>query len=200
MTVHTQTDRRFRRARRPARRTRGAARWWLRMTRRVCLTGAIVIGAYQAATLLLTSLGPVVLHGGTEFAKSKGLAPLAEEWGGELRLDAMPLAPIYLKGRGDTYNLRAANAYDFYNLRFVFAGADAGNGAQVFVDLGWAILISFALGGGVPRTAALLQAITGELGGEAESDDDEPAAATLHDALTSLQQQLVHGVGSMPLI
>ena len=32
---------------------------------------------------------------------------------------------------------------------FVFAGADAGNGAQVFVDLGWAILISFALGGGV---------------------------------------------------
>ena len=66
-----------------------------------------------AATLLLTSLGPVVLHGGTEFAKSKGLAPLAEEWGGELRLDAMPLAPIYLKGRGDTYNLRAANAYDW---------------------------------------------------------------------------------------
>ena len=25
----------------------------------------------------------------------------------------MPLAPIYLKGRGDTYNLRAANAYDW---------------------------------------------------------------------------------------
>ena len=73
-----------------------------------------------AATLLLTSLGPVVLHGGTEFAKSKGLAPLAEEWGGELRLDAMPLAPIYLKGRGDTYNLRAANAYDWSQI-----GADA---------------------------------------------------------------------------
>ncbi|GAB3678793.1 cation:proton antiporter [Salinisphaera aquimarina] len=32
---------------------------------------------------------------------------------------------------------------------FVFAGADAGDGMQVFVDLGWAILISFALGGGV---------------------------------------------------
>ncbi|WP_412063606.1 alpha-amylase family glycosyl hydrolase [Rubrivirga sp. IMCC45206] len=64
-----------------------------------------------AATLLLTSLGPVVLHGGTEFARSKGLAPLADDWGGELRLDAMTLAPIYLKGRGDTYNLRAANTF-----------------------------------------------------------------------------------------
>jgi len=64
-----------------------------------------------AATLLLTSLGPVVMHGGTEIARSKGLAPLAETFGGELRLDAMPLAPIYIKGRGDTYNLRAANTF-----------------------------------------------------------------------------------------
>ncbi len=64
-----------------------------------------------AATLLLTSLGPVVIHGGTEIARSKGLAPLPDAIGGELRLDAMPLAPIYIKGRGDTYNLRAANAF-----------------------------------------------------------------------------------------
>ncbi|WP_420454165.1 alpha-amylase family glycosyl hydrolase [Rubrivirga sp.] len=64
-----------------------------------------------AATLLLTSLGPVVMHGGTEIARSKGLAPLPDAIGGELRLDAMPLAPIYIKGRGDTYNLRAANAF-----------------------------------------------------------------------------------------
>ncbi len=64
-----------------------------------------------AAALLLTSLGPVVMHGGTEIARSKGLAPLPDAIGGELQLDAMPLAPIYIKGRGDTYNLRAANAF-----------------------------------------------------------------------------------------
>ncbi|ROO29182.1 sodium/hydrogen exchanger [Salinisphaera orenii MK-B5] len=32
---------------------------------------------------------------------------------------------------------------------FVFAGADAADGMQVFIDLGWAILISLILGGGV---------------------------------------------------
>ncbi len=64
-----------------------------------------------AAALLLTSLGPVVMHGGTEIARSKGLAPLPEAIGGERILTAMPLAPIYIKGRGDTYNLRAANAF-----------------------------------------------------------------------------------------
>lgn len=35
---------------------------------------------------------------------------------------------------------------------FVFAGGDADAGAQVFIDLGWAILVSFALGGGVAWT------------------------------------------------
>ena len=55
MTVYTQADRRFRRARRPARRTRGAARWWLRMARHVCVTGALVIGGYQAVVLLLAA-------------------------------------------------------------------------------------------------------------------------------------------------
>lgn len=66
-----------------------------------------------AATLLLTSLGPVVMHGGTEIAKSKGLAPLPGEIGGQLVLTDMDIAPIYIKGRGDTYNLRAANRYDW---------------------------------------------------------------------------------------
>ena len=63
-----------------------------------------------AAALLLTSLGPVVIHGGTELARSKGLAPLPEEIGGQL-VKPMALAPIYIKGRGDTYNLRAANRF-----------------------------------------------------------------------------------------
>ncbi len=64
-----------------------------------------------AATLLLTSLGPVVIHGGTEIARSKGLAPLPAEIGGEWERTEMVLAPIYIKGRGDTYNLRAANRF-----------------------------------------------------------------------------------------
>ncbi len=64
-----------------------------------------------AAALLLTGLGPVVIHGGTEIARSKGLAPLPGEIGGQLVKTEMALAPIYIKGRGDTYNLRAANAF-----------------------------------------------------------------------------------------
>jgi pullulanase/glycogen debranching enzyme len=63
-----------------------------------------------AAALLMTSLGPVVMHGGTEIARSKGLAPLPDAIGGEWEREEMALAPIYIKGRGDTYNLRAANA------------------------------------------------------------------------------------------
>ena len=66
-----------------------------------------------AAALLLTSLGPVVIHGGTEIARSKGLAPLPEAIGGQLVKTEMPLAPIYIKGRGDTYNLRAANRFQW---------------------------------------------------------------------------------------
>jgi pullulanase/glycogen debranching enzyme len=67
-----------------------------------------------AAALLLTSLGPVVLHGGTELLRSKGAAPHpdalpgAGEW---VRHTA--LGPIYVKGRGDTYNLRAPNDFDW---------------------------------------------------------------------------------------
>ncbi|OZC01892.1 hypothetical protein BSZ36_02150 [Rubricoccus marinus] len=64
-----------------------------------------------AATLLMTSLGPVVMHGGTEIARSKGLAPLPEEIGGQQVLTEMSIAPIYIKGRGDTYNLRTANHF-----------------------------------------------------------------------------------------
>ncbi|MGF1464319.1 MAG: alpha-amylase family glycosyl hydrolase [Maricaulaceae bacterium] len=64
--------------------------------------------AYKiAATLLLTSLGPVVLHGGVEMLRSKGLAPI-EEWVGET-----PQGPIYFKGQGDTYNLRAPNRFNW---------------------------------------------------------------------------------------
>jgi pullulanase/glycogen debranching enzyme len=58
-----------------------------------------------AAGLLLTSAGPVVIHGGTEMLRSKGLAPLEE-------FDrVMGGGPIRFKGRDDTYNLRAPNRF-----------------------------------------------------------------------------------------
>ncbi len=68
--------------------------------------GGVELGAVRiAAGLLLTSAGPVVIHGGTEMLRSKGLAPDAEfevEVGGR---------PIRFKGRDDTYNVRAPNRF-----------------------------------------------------------------------------------------
>lgn len=62
--------------------------------------------AYRIASgLLLTTLGPVVLHGGSELLRSKGLAPdsaFARQVAG---------GPIWFKGREDTYNLRAPNRF-----------------------------------------------------------------------------------------
>ncbi len=64
------------------------------------------LGAMRiAAGLLLTTVGPIVLHGGTEMLRSKGLAPHDEfmrEVAGE---------PIHFKGRDDTYNLRTPNQF-----------------------------------------------------------------------------------------
>ena len=108
-----------------------------------------------AAALLLTSLGPVVVHGGTEIARSKGLAPLPETLGGERALTDMPLATIYLKGRGDTYNLRAPN-------RFVWetVGQSAGPVDYAAMHDWWRGLIAlrlsdagevFRIGGAVPE-------------------------------------------------
>ena len=60
-----------------------------------------------AAGLVLTSLGPIVLHGGSEFMRSKGIAPI------EHRVLATATGPIYYKGREDTYNIRAPNQFDW---------------------------------------------------------------------------------------
>ena len=92
-----------------------------------------------AAALLMTSLGPVVMHGGTEIARSKGLAPLPGEIGGQLVKTEMPLAPIYIKGRGDTYNLRAANAF-----RWETVGQDAPVDTAEMLDW-WRGLIALRL-------------------------------------------------------
>ena len=62
--------------------------------------------AYKiAATLLFTSPGPLVLHGGSELMRSKGLAPLKET------VKYLQGNPLYFHGKRDTYNLASANAF-----------------------------------------------------------------------------------------
>lgn len=69
------------------------------------LEGVDLAAVRIAAGLLLTSAGPVVLHGGSEMLRSKGLAPI-EEFTVETAS-----GPIAFKGRDDTYNLRAPNRF-----------------------------------------------------------------------------------------
>jgi pullulanase len=74
------------------------------------LEGVDLSAVRIAAGLLLTSAGPVVLHGGTEMLRSKGLAPLEE-----FTVTAAG-GPIEFKGRDDTYNLRAPNRFIWESL------------------------------------------------------------------------------------
>ena len=62
-----------------------------------------------AAVLLFTSPGPVVIHGGTEFLRSKGHAPLVE-----LRKKFQD-GYIDIHGKRDTYNLAIPNAFIWSN-------------------------------------------------------------------------------------
>jgi pullulanase/glycogen debranching enzyme len=64
-----------------------------------------------AATLLFTSTGPIVLHGGTEFMRSKGLAPLKE-----IVKKTAKSGPLYYHGKRDTYNLRNCNLFVWENI------------------------------------------------------------------------------------
>jgi pullulanase len=73
-----------------------------------------------AAALLFTSLGPVVIHGGTEFLRSKGHAPLKEV------VKEFQGGPIYIHGKRDTYNLATANEFIWEN-KGKNAGDDNGN-------------------------------------------------------------------------
>jgi len=69
------------------------------------LEGVALAAVRIAAGLLLTTAGPVVIHGGTEMLRSKGLAPLDE-----FEVEAAG-GPIKFKGRDDTYNVRAPNRF-----------------------------------------------------------------------------------------
>ena len=74
------------------------------------LNGVDLAAVRVAAGLLLTSAGPVVIHGGTEMLRSKGLAPLED-----VEAD-IASGPIMFKGRDDTYNLRAPNRFVWEDL------------------------------------------------------------------------------------
>lgn len=63
-----------------------------------------------AAGMLFTSLGPIVLHGGTEMMRSKGAA------GDEEHIKTFPLGTLYFHGKRDTYNLRRANQFVWENV------------------------------------------------------------------------------------
>lgn len=69
-------------------------------------------GAYKiATTLLYTTLGPIVTHGGTEMIRSKGFAPLKEvvkKTNGGIT--------TYFHGKRDTYNHRIANHFVWENV------------------------------------------------------------------------------------
>lgn len=84
-----------------------------------------------AAGLLLTSAGPIVINGGTEMLRSKGLAPHDEF---EVEVAG---GPIQFKGRDDTYNLRAPN-------RFLWESLAPGSDAHAMRDW-WRGLIALRL-------------------------------------------------------
>jgi len=68
-------------------------------------------GPYKiAAGMLFTSLGPLVLQGGTEMMRSKGAAPIKES-----NVD-MAGTTIHFKGRDDTFNVRIPNEFVWDNV------------------------------------------------------------------------------------
>ncbi|WP_262692175.1 alpha-amylase family glycosyl hydrolase [Kordiimonas aestuarii] len=65
-------------------------------------------GNYRiAATLLFTSQGPIVLHGGSEIMRSKGLSKIEDV------VKQSSSGEVRLKGRDDTYNQRAPNWFQW---------------------------------------------------------------------------------------
>ncbi len=65
----------------------------------------------MAALLLHTSLGPIVIHGGTEFMRSKASAPINEVI--KKMVNGQELA---FHGKSDTYNQRLANNFIWNNV------------------------------------------------------------------------------------
>lgn len=82
MTVHAQTDKRFRRSKHPTRRPRRAARRWWRVARGVSVACGAIFGVYQAAALLLAasflSVDDIVVRGQVQLSEGEVLALVAE--------------------------------------------------------------------------------------------------------------------------
>jgi hypothetical protein len=95
------------------------------------LEGVDLTAMKIAGGLLFTSAGPVVINGGTEMLRSKGLAP-HEEF--EVEVAG---GPIFFKGRDDTYNLRAPN-------RFLWDSLEPGSDAATVRDF-WRGLIALRM-------------------------------------------------------
>ncbi|MEJ2539108.1 MAG: alpha-amylase family glycosyl hydrolase [Gemmatimonadota bacterium] len=95
------------------------------------LEGVDMAAMRIAGGLLFTSAGPVVINGGTEMLRSKGLAP-QEEF--EVEVAGGPIA---FKGRDDTYNLRAPN-------RFLWESLEPGSDAAALRDY-WRGLIALRM-------------------------------------------------------
>jgi pullulanase len=87
-----------------------------------------------AATLLFTSQGPIVMHGGTEIMRSKGSAALDDV----VKFNAD--GEIRLKGRDDTYNQRAANQFQWETV-----GQQGGVNDYANMQAFWKGLIDFRL-------------------------------------------------------
>ncbi len=64
-----------------------------------------------AVTLLYTSLGPIVTHGGSEIMRSKASAPLME-----VVKETNAGYKVYMHGKRDTYNMRNANHFIWENI------------------------------------------------------------------------------------
>lgn len=91
------------------------------------------VGPYKvAAGLLFTSLGPIVLHGGTEMMRSKGHAPLEE------LVKETESGALHYHGKRDTYNLRRANQFVWENV-----GQTAGPNDYANMLAYWKGLIAF---------------------------------------------------------
>ena len=95
------------------------------------LNGVDLSAMKIAGGLLFTSAGPVVINGGTEMLRSKGLAPHDEF---EVEVAGGPIA---FKGRDDTYNLRAPN-------RFLWDSLEPGSDAVEIRDF-WRGLIALRM-------------------------------------------------------
>jgi pullulanase/glycogen debranching enzyme len=95
------------------------------------LNGVDLTAMKIAGGLLFTSAGPVVINGGTEMLRSKGVAP-HEEF--EVEVAGGPVA---FKGRDDTYNLRAPN-------RFLWDSLEPGSDAAEIRDY-WRGLIALRM-------------------------------------------------------